>query len=144
MACMAISTLMMLAGPMPAVRVPRGDDVAGVEVGHQPRLGGDVVGHRWSAGRGTMPQPASASPPSGLAGTGSGCGGSPALGTSEESTAGGVDTRYGHAFTSGAAFGSAAATGTPTSAGAASIASAATWHKARRGSIREVAIVCAE
>src|SRR6478752_10008420 len=44
-----------------------------------------------------IPHPDSASPPSGLAGTGSGAGGSPDSGTSEESTAGGVTTRYGQA-----------------------------------------------
>ena len=44
------------------------------------------------SGAATMPQPASASPPTGLGGTASGIGGSPALGTSEESTAGGVFT----------------------------------------------------
>ncbi|GAA2786849.1 hypothetical protein GCM10010533_26790 [Mycolicibacterium pallens] len=49
------------------------------------------------------PQPASASPPTGLAGTARGCGGSPAFGTSEESTAGGVVTRYGQVLGSGSA-----------------------------------------
>src|SRR6185437_664627 len=85
-----------------------------------------------------MPQPDSASPPSGLAGTGSGAGGSPASGTSEESTAGGVDCRYGHTAASGAAFGSADAVGVPTSAGAAIMASAATSERARVEKIREV------
>ena len=91
-----------------------------------------------------IPQPDSASPPSGLAGTGSGAGGSPAFGTSEESTAGGVDSRYGQAAASGAAFGSAVAMGMPTSAGRASIANAATSEKARVENIREVAIVSAD
>ena len=91
-----------------------------------------------------MPQPDSASPPSGLVGTGSGAGGSPASGTSEESTAGGVDARYGQAAASGAAFGSAVAMGMPMSAGAASIASAATRETARVENIREVAIVSAD
>src|SRR5437588_345503 len=40
------------------------------------------------------PQPPSALPPIGEVGTCSGSGGSPAWGTSEESTAGGVDTLY--------------------------------------------------
>ena len=38
--------------PVAAVRVPRGDDVAGVEVGDQPRFGGDVPGHGRRAGGG--------------------------------------------------------------------------------------------
>ncbi len=92
----------------------------------------------------TTPQPDSASPPSGVAGTGSGAGGSPAVGTSDESTAGGVATRYGQAFASGAASGSALAVGMPTSSGPASIASAATWHNARVRNIREFAIVSAD
>ena len=71
-------------------------------------------------------------------------GGSPAFGTSEESTAGGVDSRYGHAAASGAAFGSAVACGMPTSAGAANIANAATKENARVENIREVAIVSAD
>ena len=37
---------------VPAVRIPGGDDIAGVEVGDQPRLGGDVIGQRRRAGRG--------------------------------------------------------------------------------------------
>ncbi len=91
-----------------------------------------------------MPQPDSASPPSGLAGTGSGAGGSPAFGTSEESTAGGVDSRYGQVAAPGAAFGSAVATGMPTSAGRASMADPATRAKARVENMREVAIVSAD
>jgi hypothetical protein len=59
------------------------------------------------------PQPDSASPPTGLAGTASGWGGSPAVGTSDESTAGGVLTWYGQAALSGAA-GSAPAPDLPT------------------------------
>ena len=39
-------------GPVTAVRVPRGDDVAGVQVGDQPRFGRDVLGQRRRAGRG--------------------------------------------------------------------------------------------
>ncbi len=91
-----------------------------------------------------IPQPESASPPSALAGTGSGPGGSPASGTSEESTAGGVACRYGHTAPSGAAFGSAVAAGMPRRAGAANIANAATRENARVENIREVAIVSAD
>src|SRR5438128_119900 len=47
------------------------------------------------SGAATTPQPLSAVPPTGFGGTASGSGGSPALGTSEESTAGGVFTWYG-------------------------------------------------
>src|ERR1700739_3882339 len=43
----------------------------------------------------TTPQLPSASPPTGFGGTARGIGGSPAVGTSEESTAGGVETLYG-------------------------------------------------
>ena len=71
------------------------------------------------------PQPDSASPPTGFAGTGSGCGGSPASGTSEESTAGGVVTRYGQVLGSGAPAGSAhAIAGVPTTHSAAASAAA--------------------
>src|SRR3984957_16848603 len=86
-----------------------------------------------------IPQPESASPPSGFGGTASGAGGSPVSGTSEESTAGGVDSRYGQVAASGAAFGSAFATGTPTSAGATSMPHAATREKARVENIGDVA-----
>jgi hypothetical protein len=79
-----------------------------------------------------------------LAGTGSGAGGSPASGTSEESTAGGVVSRYGQTALSGAAFGSAVAAGMPRIAGAANIAIAATRENARVENIREVAIVSAD
>ena len=61
------------------------------------------------------PHPLSASPPTAEAGTGRGWGGSPAVGTSEESTAGGVETLYGQLLGSGPAAGSAEArTGEPT------------------------------
>src|SRR6476646_4805781 len=86
-----------------------------------------------------IPHPDSASPPSGLAGTGSGAGGSPASGTSEESTAGGVDSRYGHAEASGAAFGSAIAV-----AGPATRKNAAASAAARENTIRRFAIVSAD
>ena len=46
-------------------------------------------------GAAMMPQLPSASPPTGFGGTASGIGGSPACGTSDESTAGGVVTLYG-------------------------------------------------
>jgi hypothetical protein len=72
-----------------------------------------------------------------VAGTGSGAGGSPAVGTSDESTAGGVVTRYGQAS-------SACATGVLTRAGAVSSANAATRENARVENIREVAIVTAD
>jgi hypothetical protein len=83
------------------------------------------------------PQPESASPPSGVAGTGSGCGGSPAFGTSDESTAGGVVTRYGQG--SGAALGSALAT-----AGPAIKRRAAASAAARADAVRKFAIVTAD
>ena len=75
------------------------------------------------------PQPDRASPPTGLAGTGSGSGGSPASGTSEESTAGGVATLYGQVLGSGAALGSAhAIAGVPTTHTAAASAAAHRTH----------------
>src|SRR6478609_3089741 len=86
-----------------------------------------------------MPQPESASPPSGLAGTGTGAGGSPASGTSEESTAGGVASRYGHTAPSGAAFGSAVAT-----TGLAARKRAAASTAARGNALRIFAIVSAD
>ena len=82
------------------------------------------------------PHPASASPPTGSAGTASGWGGSPAVGTSDESTAGGVLTWYGHAALSGEAMGSAFA-----SAGLADKKSAAARAVTRPAAIRKVAIV---
>ena len=80
------------------------------------------------------PQPLSASPPTGFAGTGIGCGGSPAVGTSEESTAGGVETRYGQ-LSPGPGSGSAQAT-----AGAAATLSVTAKRAAHRVSVREVPI----
>ena len=118
-----------------AVRVLRGDDVAGVDVGDQPRLGGDVPGTGGVPGAAMMPQPDSASPPSGLVGTGSGAGGSPASGTSEESTAGGVASRYGHVAASGAAFGSAAATAGLTTRKRAAASAAARVYPTRNFAI---------
>jgi hypothetical protein len=88
-----------------------------------------------------MPQLPSASPPTGFAGTASGIGESPAWGTSDESTAGGVVTLYGQvagpAF--GPGLGSATAAGSPT--GAASVKNAAARHDAARKKDREVNIV---
>ncbi len=83
-----------------------------------------------------MPQPPSALPPTGVGGTTSGSGGSPAAGTSDESTAGGVDTLYGHA--AGAALGSPAAVGRPIPVPTANTAAA------RHDTERKKAIVCAE
>ena len=78
-----------------------------------------------------MPQPDSASPPSGLAGTGSGAGGSPAVGTSEESTAGGVDSRYGQTRGVGRRVRLGSSDGHADERGAASMAAAATRETAR-------------
>src|SRR5215470_11609670 len=128
---MAMSTLMMLAGRC----LPCGSRAA--MMSPVSRSATTHASAEMSSGAGgvpgavMMPQPDSASPPSGLAGTGSGAGGSPACGTSDESTAGGVDSRYGQTAPSGAAFGSAVATGMPMSAGAATMAAAATREKAR-------------
>src|ERR1700722_5574958 len=70
----------------------------------------------------TTPQPPSALPPIGDAGTGNGRGGSPACGTSDESTAGGVATLYRHVSCAG--LGSATAIGLPAPAGGLA------WEKA--------------
>jgi hypothetical protein len=77
------------------------------------------------------PHPLSASPPTGLAGTANGCGGSPALGTSEASTAGGVDTLYGQLLGSVAGAGSATAI-----AGAPAMNSAVATTAARRALLK--------
>src|ERR1700676_5223750 len=74
-------------------------------------------------GAATMPQPLSASPPTGLGGTARGICGSPAAGTSEESTAGGVFTSYGQF--GGPAFGAGSANATGAAIGAAAIKTAA-------------------
>ncbi len=78
----------------------------------------------------TTPQPPRELPPIGEGGTGSGNGGSPACGTSEESTAGGVATLNGHRSCTTA--GSANAAGMPSSAGAVSMKPAAARHDALR------------
>jgi hypothetical protein len=96
-----------------------------------------------------MPQPESASPPMVFVGTGSGSGGSPAFGTSDESTAGGVVTLNGQSggggAGAGAATGSAVAVGAITKAGAASIVNAASTEDPRMSArveiLRKVAIV---
>ncbi|GAB4602624.1 hypothetical protein MOKP58_33490 [Mycobacterium avium subsp. hominissuis] len=99
-------------------------------------------------GAATMPQLPRASPPTGLAGTASGIGGSPAVGTSDESTAGGVFTLYGQF--AGAALGSAPGSARPSgdavpeTAGAAARKSAAARHDAERTRVPEVDIVCAQ
>ncbi len=86
------------------------------------------------------PQPESASPPIGLAGTGSGPGAAwPGLGTSDASIAGGVDCLYGHALVSGAAFGWA-----PATAGEANRNNAATRAAARWDEVRTFAMVSAD
>ena len=81
-----------------------------------------------------MPQPDSASPPTGFAGTASGIGGSPACGTSDESTAGGVFTWYGQLGgpALGPGLGSAAALGMPNATGAATNKRAAARQDAER------------
>src|ERR1700733_6812272 len=86
----------------------------------------------------TTPQPPRWLPPIGEGGTGSGNGGSPACGTSDESTAGGGDTLYGHV--SCAVAGWATATGMPSKAGAVTMKPAAARHDA----VRKKAIVSAE
>ena len=80
----------------------------------------------------TTPQPESASPPIGLAGTGSGAGGSsPGLGTSDASMAGGVASRYGQAPVSGAASGWALATAGQAIRKRAAARAAARWDEVR-------------
>ncbi|EUA07141.1 penicillin-binding dacB1 domain protein [Mycobacterium xenopi 4042] len=78
---------------MPAVRIFGRDHRPAVKVGNQPGLGGDVVGYRRGVGRGDDATATQRIAAYRGGGTGSGAGGSPAVGISEESTAGGVDTR---------------------------------------------------
>ena len=93
MACIAVSALMMLAGRC----LPCGSRAA--MTSPVSRSATNQASAEMSPGTGgvlgavMMPQPDSASPPIGLAGTGSGSGGGPTLGTSDASTAGGVATR---------------------------------------------------
>jgi hypothetical protein len=85
-----------------------------------------------------MPQLPSASPPTGFGGTASGSGGSPAWGTSEESTAGGVDTLNGQA--GGPALAPGVGSAITVAAGPATTKTDATRHDAERRKL----IVCAE
>ena len=142
MAAIATSTLMMLAGRCR----PCGSFAA--STAPLSRSATSQASAETSFGTGgvsgavTMPQPASASPPTGLGGTASGIGGSPARGTSDESTAGGVFTLKGQL--AGAAlgpwFGSACARGAAGIAGAAIRKRAAARHDAERNRL----IVCAD
>ena len=103
MACIASSTLTMLAGrclpcgSLAAMTSPESRSATS-QASADTSLGSGVPAATMT------PHPLRASPPTGLAGTGSGWGGSPAVGTSDESTAGGVDTRYGQLLGSGAAW----------------------------------------
>src|ERR1700722_7465514 len=90
----------------------------------------------------TTPQPPRELPPIGEGGTGSGNGGSPACGTSEEATAGGGATLNGQRSCTTA--GSANAVGMPSSAGAVSMKPAAARHDAERIRGRETGMVCAD
>src|SRR6201998_202123 len=137
----ATSTLMMLAGrcrrggSLAAMTAPLSRSATSHASAETSPGGGGVFGAA------TTPQPPSASPPTGLGGTASGIGGSPAIGTSEESTAGGVDSRYGQfggpAF--GPGLGSANAVGRPSprlDVGGATLRTAAARHDAeRRGAL---------
>ena len=88
----ATSTLMTLAGrcrpcgSRAAMTAPLSRSATSHASAETSPGGGGVLGAAM------MSQLLSASPPTGFGGTGSGSGGSPAVGTSEESTAGGVDT----------------------------------------------------
>ena len=140
MAAIATSTLMTLAGrcrpcgSLAAMTSPVSRSATS-HASAEMSLGSGGV-----PGAATTPQPASALPPSGLAGTGSGSGGSPTAGTSDESTAGGVVTRYGQLPVSGAALGSAPATEAAITAGTPTIAAAAAEHSRRRDAARKIAI----
>ena len=135
-ACIATSTLMMLAGRC----LPCGSLAA--MMSPLSRSATSHASAEMSLGTGGVPaavmtpHPASASPPTGSAGTASGWGGSPAVGTSDASTAGGVLTWYGQAALSGEATGSAFA-----SAGLTAKKSAAARAVARPPAIPKVAIV---
>ena len=95
-------------GAVPRMRVTGGDHVAGVEVGHQPRLGGDVAGNRRCAGRCDDSAAAHRVAADRLGRNRQRAGVGPrAFGTSEASTAGGVLTLYGQVSGCGPAFGSA-------------------------------------
>src|SRR5439155_8903650 len=90
MEAIATSTLMMLAGrcrpcgSRAAMTAPLSRSATSQASAEMSSGTGGVLGAA------TMPQLPSALPPIGLGGNASGIGGSPALGTSDESTAGGV------------------------------------------------------
>ena len=117
MAAIATSTLMTLAGrcrpcgSLAAMTSPLSRSAISHASAEMSLGSGGVPGAAMT------PQPDSALPPSGLAGTGRGSRRITGGGTSDESTAGGVVTRYGQVPASGAALGSAPATGGPITAG---------------------------
>nr|AAA17325.1 L308_C1_151 [Mycobacterium leprae] len=146
MDAMANSTLMMLAGrcrpcgsraAMTAPLFRSATSHASAE--RSPGTGG-------VSGAVTIPQLFSAAPPTGLGGTASGIGGLPVWGTSDESTAGGVDTWYGHVAgpALGPAFGSACPTGTAVGRSSATGPTIAKTAAARHAVERKKDIVCAE
>ena len=118
--------------PVPAVRVLGGDHVAGIQVGDQPGLGGDVVWQRRSVRRDDHPAPAQARRRQRVwqERAAAVAQGRPS-GTSDSSTAGGVVTRYGHDAVSGDATGSADATAKPPSVENPTINTVATTPSAR-------------
>ena len=140
MAAMATSTLMTLAGrcrPLgsrAAMTSPLSRS-ASSHASAEMSLGSGGV-----PGAAITPQPDSAGPPSGLAGTGRGRGGSPAVGISDVSTAGGVVTRYGQVPASGAALGSALASAGPITAGTPTNAAAAAEHNRRLSATHKIGI----
>ncbi len=150
MEAIATSTLMMLAGrcrpcgSLAAMTAPLSRSATS-QASAETSFGSAGV-----FGAVTMPQLPSASPPTGLAGTASGIGGSPAVGASDESTAFGVFTLYGQSAGAalGSAPGSAFASGIPTGnvAGAASVTGAAIRKSAaaRHDAERNRVIVCAQ
>ena len=92
MAAMASSTLMMLAGRWRPCG-SRAAMTSPLSMSASTQASAETSPGSGGAPAATItPQLPSASPPTGVAGTARGCGGSPAVGTSEESTAGGVDT----------------------------------------------------
>src|ERR1700733_2278157 len=128
MEAIATSTLMMLAGrcrpcgSLAAITAPLSRSATSHASAETSFGNGGVPGAA------IIPQSPSASPPTGFAGTASGSGGSPARGTSDESTAGGVVTLYGQLAgpALGPGLGSATAAGSPT--GTASVKTAAARH----------------
>src|ERR1700757_3925303 len=136
MDAIATSTLMMLAGrwrpcgSLAAITAPLSRSATSQASAETSFGTGGVLGAV------TTPQLPSASPPTGFAGTANGIGGAPAVGTSEESTAGGVDSLYGQLGVpaAGPGLGSANAIGRPgppaATAGPAIIKTAAARHDA--------------